>query len=107
MYFIVGSASPPTIFDGEKATLTLGIPKDEVKLASRSRKGYWRMAGNPSADGSPATRFCALYLGLGTARHLQILFASRSGISVCLGTASTLPTWGLAHSKCEPPSRFR
>lgn len=26
--------------------LALGIPKDEVKLASRSRKGYWRMAGN-------------------------------------------------------------
>jgi RNA-directed DNA polymerase len=26
--------------------LALGIPKDEIKLASRSRKGYWRMAGN-------------------------------------------------------------
>jgi len=26
--------------------LALGIPKDEVKLASRSRKGLWRMAGN-------------------------------------------------------------
>jgi RNA-directed DNA polymerase len=26
--------------------LALGIPRDEVKLASRSRKGYWRMAGN-------------------------------------------------------------
>ena len=26
--------------------LVLGIPKDEVKLASRSGKGYWRMAGN-------------------------------------------------------------
>jgi RNA-directed DNA polymerase len=26
--------------------LALGISKDEVKLASRSRKGYWRMAGN-------------------------------------------------------------
>ncbi|MGC9458142.1 MAG: group II intron reverse transcriptase/maturase, partial [Halothiobacillaceae bacterium] len=26
--------------------LALGIPKDEVQLASRSRKGYWRMAGN-------------------------------------------------------------
>ena len=26
--------------------LTLGIPRDEVKLATRSRKGYWRMAGN-------------------------------------------------------------
>lgn len=26
--------------------IALGIPKDEVKLASRSRKGYWRMAGN-------------------------------------------------------------
>ena len=26
--------------------LALGIPKDEVKLATRSRKGYWRMAGN-------------------------------------------------------------
>lgn len=26
--------------------LALGIPKDEVKLASRSSKGYWRMAGN-------------------------------------------------------------
>ena len=26
--------------------LALGIPRDDVKLASRSRKGYWRMAGN-------------------------------------------------------------
>ena len=26
--------------------LALGIAKDEVKLATRSRKGYWRMAGN-------------------------------------------------------------
>ena len=26
--------------------LALGIPNDEVKLATRSRKGYWRMAGN-------------------------------------------------------------
>ena len=26
--------------------LALGISKDEVKLASRSRKGYWRMAAN-------------------------------------------------------------
>jgi len=26
--------------------LALGIPKDEVKLASRSLKGYWRMARN-------------------------------------------------------------
>lgn len=26
--------------------LALGIARDEVKLASRSRKGYWRMAGN-------------------------------------------------------------
>jgi len=26
--------------------LALGIPKDEVKLASRCSKGYWRMAGN-------------------------------------------------------------
>jgi RNA-directed DNA polymerase len=26
--------------------LALGIPCDEVKLATRSRKGYWRMAGN-------------------------------------------------------------
>lgn len=26
--------------------LSLGIPKDEVHLATRSRKGYWRMAGN-------------------------------------------------------------
>jgi RNA-directed DNA polymerase len=26
--------------------LALGISKDDVKLASRSRKGYWRMAGN-------------------------------------------------------------
>ena len=24
----------------------LGVPKDRVKLASCSRKGYWRMAGN-------------------------------------------------------------
>lgn len=26
--------------------IALGIPKDEVKMATRSRKGYWRMAGN-------------------------------------------------------------
>ena len=26
--------------------LALGISKDDVKLATRSRKGYWRMAGN-------------------------------------------------------------
>ena len=26
--------------------LSLGIPKDEVKMASRSRKGHWRMAAN-------------------------------------------------------------
>jgi RNA-directed DNA polymerase len=26
--------------------LALGIPRDQVKLATRSRKGYWRMAGN-------------------------------------------------------------
>jgi RNA-directed DNA polymerase len=26
--------------------LALGIPRDEVKLATRSSKGYWRMAGN-------------------------------------------------------------
>ena len=26
--------------------LALGIPRDEVKLATRSRKGYWRMAAN-------------------------------------------------------------
>ena len=26
--------------------LALGIPRDEVKLATRSRKGYWRMAEN-------------------------------------------------------------
>jgi RNA-directed DNA polymerase len=26
--------------------VALGIPCDEVKLATRSRKGYWRMAGN-------------------------------------------------------------
>lgn len=26
--------------------LALGIPRDEVHLATRSRKGYWRMAGN-------------------------------------------------------------
>jgi RNA-directed DNA polymerase len=26
--------------------LALGISRDEVKLATRSRKGYWRMAGN-------------------------------------------------------------
>ena len=26
--------------------MALGISKDTVKLASRSRKGYWRMAGN-------------------------------------------------------------
>jgi len=26
--------------------LALGSPRDEVKLATRSRKGYWRMAGN-------------------------------------------------------------
>ena len=26
--------------------LAMGISKDDVKLASRSRKGYWRMAGN-------------------------------------------------------------
>jgi len=26
--------------------MSLGISKDDVKLASRSRKGYWRMAGN-------------------------------------------------------------
>lgn len=26
--------------------LALGIPPEEVKLASRSRKGYWRMSGN-------------------------------------------------------------
>lgn len=26
--------------------MALGISKDDVKLASRSRKGYWRMAGN-------------------------------------------------------------
>ena len=26
--------------------LALGISRDDVKLATRSRKGYWRMAGN-------------------------------------------------------------
>ena len=26
--------------------LALGIPRDEVKLATRSQKGYWRMSGN-------------------------------------------------------------
>lgn len=26
--------------------LALGIPKDQVRMATRSRKGYWRMAGN-------------------------------------------------------------
>ena len=26
--------------------LALGIPPDEVKMATRSRKGYWRMSGN-------------------------------------------------------------
>ena len=26
--------------------MALGISKDRVKLASRSRKGYWRMSGN-------------------------------------------------------------
>jgi RNA-directed DNA polymerase len=26
--------------------LALGITRDEVKLATRSRKGHWRMAGN-------------------------------------------------------------
>ena len=26
--------------------LALGIPRDEVRMASRSRKGYWRMSGN-------------------------------------------------------------
>ena len=26
--------------------MALGISKDDVKMASRSRKGYWRMAGN-------------------------------------------------------------
>jgi len=26
--------------------LALGIPKEEVRMATRSRKGYWRMAGN-------------------------------------------------------------
>jgi len=26
--------------------LALGIPKDDVRMATRSRKGYWRMAGN-------------------------------------------------------------
>ena len=26
--------------------MALGIPPEEVHLASRSRKGYWRMSGN-------------------------------------------------------------
>jgi RNA-directed DNA polymerase len=26
--------------------LALGIPRDQVKLATRSRKGYWRMSHN-------------------------------------------------------------
>jgi len=26
--------------------LALGTPRDEVRMATRSRKGYWRMSGN-------------------------------------------------------------
>ena len=33
--------------------LALGIPKDEVRMATRSRKGYWRMSHNsPAVAGS-------------------------------------------------------
>ena len=36
----------------------------------------------------------------------QIFRASRFGISVCRGMASTAPVAGLVHSKCASPSRL-
>jgi hypothetical protein len=48
-----------------------------------------------------------LHFGSGTARHLQILQANRSGISTCRGTASIRPVLGLAQREWAPPSRFR
>ncbi len=38
--------------------LALGIPRDEVKLASRSRKGYWRMAGNSIVQRALTNQWC-------------------------------------------------
>jgi hypothetical protein len=43
----------------------------------------------------------------GTARVWQIFFASRFGISECLGTASTTPVFGLHHKEWAAPSRLR
>lgn len=37
----------------------------------------------------------------------RIFWASRSEISVCLGTASMCPVSGLHHKECGAPSRFR
>jgi hypothetical protein len=37
----------------------------------------------------------------------QIFLARVSGISLCLGTASTAPVAGLLHKECDRPSRFR
>jgi len=32
--------------DSRRHLLALGIPRDEVHMATRSRKGYWRMSAN-------------------------------------------------------------
>ncbi len=49
--------------------LALGIKPDRVKLATRSRKGYWRMSGNTMGSGAPAPaglRPCASRKGFQT-----------------------------------------
>ena len=43
----------------------------------------------------------------GTERPRQIFRASASEISVCLGTASTVPVVGFVQRECARPSRFK
>jgi hypothetical protein len=48
--------------------LALGIARDEVTLATRSRKGYWRMAGNSIVQRALNTQW-VWHQGVPTMRH--------------------------------------
>jgi len=53
--------------------LKLGVPKDRVKLASRSRKGYWRMSCNSLVNLALNDRYLVKQ-GVPSMRNLWVTF---------------------------------
>jgi hypothetical protein len=76
------------------------------RWAISSRLGRTLWVWEPPAFGmNPSgANFSVVYSAF---RFFKIFFANGSLISLCRGTASIDPSFGLIQSECEAPSRFK